>query len=187
MQVRAGIPTIELTTASAEKMEGVVETPVAAPPAPTRDNGMDDEIVAKDPAMATMLSFFLTGTGHMYSGERYKGAGLLALTAVGVGVAAKQLSCAAVSDCESTTGGRALGAAGMVAFFGSWLYGILDAGDAARRFNGAHGLRASRQSSRQPRTGGHAWVFRWRYATNAAAGPSRAVASLPNNCGKAAS
>jgi hypothetical protein len=32
-----------------------------------------------------------------------------------------------------------LGAAGMVAFFGSWLYGIMDAGDSARRFNTAHG------------------------------------------------
>jgi hypothetical protein len=45
-----------------------------------------------------------------------------------------------------TTGGMALGAVGMVAFFGSWLYGIMDAADAAdavdaaRRFNMVHGV-----------------------------------------------
>jgi hypothetical protein len=100
----------------------------------------DEEIVRKDPSKATMLAFFLTGAGQMYSGERFKGAGLLALTAVGIGVASKQLSCATASDCKSTTGGMALGAAGMVAFFGSWLYGIMDASDAARRFNSTHGL-----------------------------------------------
>ena len=93
--------------------------------------------------MATMLSFFLTGAGQMYSGERAKGSALLMLTAVGVGVAARQLSCATASDCESTTGGLALGAAGTVAFFGSWIYSIVDAGDAARRFNSSHGLIAT--------------------------------------------
>lgn len=36
----------------------------------------------------------------------------------------------------------ALGAAGMVAFFGSWLYSIMDSGDSARRFNSAHGFAA---------------------------------------------
>ena len=44
---------------------------------------------------------------------------------------------------ESTTDGMALGAAGMVAFFGSWVYGIMDAADSARRFNSVHGLAAS--------------------------------------------
>ncbi|HUQ79820.1 MAG TPA: hypothetical protein VM076_01715 [Gemmatimonadaceae bacterium] len=39
-----------------------------------------------------------------------------------------------------STGGTTLGAAGMVAFFGSWLYSVMDAGAAARRFNSALGL-----------------------------------------------
>ena len=143
VEVRAGLPTIELGLGSATRAAIEVDSSAVAarPPARSDDfDGADTEILKKDPAMATMLSFFLTGTGHMYSGERVKGGALLALTAVGVGVAAKQLSCAASSTCESTTGGMTLGAAGMVAFFGSWLYGIMDAGDAARRFNSGHGL-----------------------------------------------
>ena len=143
VQVRAGLPTIELTAASAERVAIVADaTAAAAAPraALSAADDVDGSLERKDPSMATMLSFFVTGTGQMYAGEPVKGASLLALTAIGVGVAAKQLSCSTDSDCESTTGRRALGAAGMVAFFGSWLYGIFDAGDAARRFNAAHGL-----------------------------------------------
>ena len=143
VQVRSGLPTIELTAASAERSAIAIDAQAAGSPA-TRaaepeldDNG---EVIRKDPSAATMYAFFLPGSGQMYSGERAKGAGLLALSVVGIGVAAKQLSCAAASDCNATSGGMALGAAGMVAFFGSWLYGIMDAGDAARRFNAAHGV-----------------------------------------------
>ena len=146
VQVRAGLPTIELTAGVAERAEVPAQAAVTvtgrgpvSPPAAD----VDASIVHKDPAMATMLSFFLTGAGQMYSGERAKGSALLMLTAVGVGVAARQLSCATASDCESTTGGLALGAAGTVAFFGSWIYSIVDAGDAARRFNSSHGLIAT--------------------------------------------
>ena len=149
VQVRAGLPTIDLTAATADRVPVVAESPapgaVDAPKASRKGSNDFDEsvIVKKDPSMATMLSFFVPGMGQMYSRERLKGAGLLAVSAIGVGVAVKQLSCANDSDCEATTGTRALGAAGMVAFFGSWLYGIFDAGDAARRFNSVHGLAAA--------------------------------------------
>jgi hypothetical protein len=146
VQVRAGLPTIELTAGLAERSAIVVDAPTVVTgrgPASADASDGDVVLVKKDPALATMLSFFLTGTGQMYSGEQAKGGVLLALTAAGVAMAAKQLSCATASDCEATTGGMALGAAGAVAFFGSWIYGIMDAGDAARRFNSVHGLVAA--------------------------------------------
>jgi len=144
VQVRSGLPTIELTAASAERTAVAADAQASGsqPTLPAAARALDEDgaVIVKDPAAATMYAFFLPGSGQMYSGERAKGAGLLALSVVGIGVAAKQLSCAAASDCNATTGGMALGAAGMVAFFGSWLYGIMDAGDAARRFNTAHGI-----------------------------------------------
>lgn len=143
VEVRAGLPTIELTTSTAARVEMQMDSTVAPVRPATRRSAFadeDEELVAKDPSKATMLSFFVTGVGQMYAGEPWKGGGLLALTAVGVGVAAKQLSCAGSSSCESTNAKRALGVAGAVAFFGSWIYSIMDAGDAARRFNTAHGL-----------------------------------------------
>jgi hypothetical protein len=138
--VHAGIPTIELTSASAERVAiNAAETPRAAavrgnPDAstPTADA---PALIAKDPSMATMLSFFLPGSGQMYAGERVKGGALLAIAATGGAIAVHSLSCAAASDCAMSTGGRVLGAAGMLAYFSSWIYGIVDAGDAARRFN----------------------------------------------------
>ena len=90
--------------------------------------------------MATMLAFFLPGSGQVYAGERAKGAGLFVLSATGFGLAINSLSCAASSDCDSTTGKMTLGAVGMVAFFGAWIYGVTDAADAARRFNYRNGL-----------------------------------------------
>ena len=145
VQVRAGLPTIELTAGIAERSTIVAVSAPGVEPAGRESavpdaSAADESVLRKDPAMATMLSFFLAGAGQMYAGERAKGGTLLAFAAVGAGVAAKQLSCATASDCDSSTGGLALGAAGMVAFFGSWIYGIIDAGDAARRFNSAHGL-----------------------------------------------
>jgi hypothetical protein len=150
VQVRAGLPTIELRASTAVR-EVVAADSVAAPsPAARRARDerdlLKDEkvIVQKDPSMATMYSFFAPGTGHMYADERGKGAGLLALSVTGVVLAARSLSCAADSQCESTTGGMTLGAAGMLAFFGSWIYGVMDSGAAARRYNNRYGLAASR-------------------------------------------
>ena len=147
VQVRAGLPTVELgaTTAEREVIVAVdsAARPSAAPrrPRDERDLLKDEQaIVRRDPAMATLYSFFLPGTGHMYAGERGKGAGLLALSVAGGVFAASGLSCAADSTCESTTSRMTLGAAGTLAFFGSWIYGIMDADDAARRYNSRNGL-----------------------------------------------
>jgi len=148
VQVRAGLPTIELTASSAERGATIAAVPPgASTSASSEDARTADDVgqstLRKDPSMATMLSFFAPGSGQIYAGERGKGGALLALSTVGVVVAARSLSCAAASDCESSTGGMTLGAAGMLAFFGSWLYGIVDAGDAARRFNLRNGIAAS--------------------------------------------
>jgi hypothetical protein len=144
VQVRAGLPTIELTAGLADRSAIPVAaaslTATDARTSGSKSVTADGLTMQKDPAMGTMLSFFIPGSGQIYAGERVKGGALLAVAAVGVGVATHQLSCATAADCESTTGGMALGAAGTVAFFGSWIYGILDAGDAARRFNSSHGL-----------------------------------------------
>lgn len=142
--VRAGMPTLELTAATAERVAVVASASVPGSMSPDTASGADGSVIRpKDAAMATMFSFFLPGSGQMYAGERVKGGALLALSAVGGAVAAHALSCASARDCEMSTGGRALGAAGMVAFFGSWIYGIMDAGDAARRFNDRIGIVAS--------------------------------------------
>ena len=138
--VRAGIPTIELTAAGAERVAIVATAAAPGSPIPVNPgvvaSNEDARVrVTKDPAMATMLSFFLPGSGQMYGGERVKGGALLALAVVGGAFAGHALSCASATDCEMSTGGRALGAAGMLGFFGSWIYGIVDAGDSARRFN----------------------------------------------------
>jgi hypothetical protein len=150
VQVKPGLPTVELKASTAEREVVVAADTMAAPSGPPRrarderDLLKDEKaIVKKDPSMATLYSFFVPGTGHMYAGERGKGAGLLALSVTGVVLAANSLSCAADSDCESTTGKMTLGAAGMLAFFGSWIYGIMDSSDAARRYNNRYGLAAA--------------------------------------------
>ena len=151
VQVKAGLPTVELKASTAER-EVIVAADSTSPalaPAPKRPRDerdlLKDEkaIVKKEPSMATMYSFFLPGTGHMYAGERGEGAALLALSVTGAVLAANSLSCAADSACESTTGKMTLGAGGMLAFFGSWIYGIMDSGDAARRYNSRFGLAAA--------------------------------------------
>ena len=147
--VQPGIPTIELTSASAERVAiNAAETPRTAalpgdPDAPTPTAGAR-ALMPKDPSMATMLSFFLPGSGQMYAGERAKCGALLAIAATGGAIAVHSLSCAAASDCTMSTGGRVLGAAGMLAYFSSWIYGIVDAGDAARRFNDRPAVMAAR-------------------------------------------
>jgi hypothetical protein len=142
--VREGIPTIELTSSTAVRDATVAVAPADSALVAGR-SGADGErvLIPKDPSMATMLSFFLPGSGQVYAGDRAKGAGLFVLAGTGFGLAVNSLSCAASAECESSTGKLTLGAAGMVAFFGSWIYGITDAGDAARRFNLRNRLAAS--------------------------------------------
>jgi hypothetical protein len=93
----------------------------------------------KDPGTATLFSVVLTGGGHFYSGESKKGAMLLGigLGSFVVGAAASTASCDGYS-CSTNTTPLVLGA---LAYMGTWVYGIMDAGDAARRHNASVGLR----------------------------------------------
>ncbi len=93
----------------------------------------------KDPGTATLFSVLLTGGGHFYAGDTKKGAVLLG---VGVGsliaaAAATGASCNGYS-CSSSTAPLLLGS---LAYLGTWVYGIADSGNAARRHNAAVGLR----------------------------------------------
>jgi hypothetical protein len=109
--VREGLPTVELTASTAVRDATVAAAP--ADSAPVRGvrarEDTDRRLLEKDPGMATMLSFFPPGSGQIYAGERVKGAGLFVLSATGFAMAVNALSCAASSDCESTTGKRTLG------------------------------------------------------------------------------
>jgi hypothetical protein len=141
VQVRPGLSTIELGAGAAERSEVVQESPLG----PT-DPGAQAQAAAaaaalrKDPGMATLYSFFAPGAGHLYAQERATGGVLLGLSFVGLAVTGNALSCATANDCESTTGRMTLGAAGALAFLGSWAYGMFDADDAVRRFNASHGV-----------------------------------------------
>jgi hypothetical protein len=140
IQVKPGLAAIELGANSAERSEVVDAAAMATvdgPPRPAADEGT---VVRKDPGMATLYSFFAPGAGHLYARERATGGVLLGLSIAGLVVSVDALSCATDSSCESTTGRMTLGAAGMLALFGSWAYGMFDADDAVRRFNLNHGF-----------------------------------------------
>ncbi len=92
----------------------------------------------KDPGTATLFSVILTGGGQMYAGETNKGVKLLAI-GLGSFVAGEVItigSCSSGSSCS-----YAPMAAGSLIYLGTWIYGMMDAGDAARRHNAAVGLK----------------------------------------------
>jgi hypothetical protein len=93
----------------------------------------------KDPGTSTLIGVLVTGGGQFYSGETTKGAALLGigLGSLVVGVAASGVSCSGYS-CSSNTAPLVLGT---LAYFGTWIYGIMDAGNAARRHNTSLGLK----------------------------------------------
>ena len=102
----------------------------------------------KDPGTSTLLSVLVPGGGQLYSGETGRG-----LTILGVGLGGLVLGVAATSssvgvscdddfDCEDDTNYLPM-AAGYVAYFGSWIYGIIDADDSANRMNTKRGLARS--------------------------------------------
>jgi hypothetical protein len=103
----------------------------------------------KDPGTATLFSVLLTGGGHFYSGDSKKGAVLLGigLGSLIAGAAATSASCDAYS-CSTSTAPIVVGS---LVYLGTWIYGIADAGSAARRHNAAVGLRTvgSRLTLRQ--------------------------------------
>ena len=117
----------------------------------------------KDPATAFLWSFFIPGTGQMYAGETAKGLGLFVASEAGfvvaiVGLAQKsvQTQCTQIvkqtdpfwnpytftqtTNCESGSSGKSLVIGGVAASLGAWLYSMIDAGPAVRRYNARHGL-----------------------------------------------
>lgn len=91
----------------------------------------------KEPGTATLFGVLITGGGHFYSGETGKG---LALLGIGTG-AYLAGALVTVSSCENDNNcdnvGPLLAGAGIA--LGTWIYGIVDADDAARRTNERNG------------------------------------------------
>ena len=111
----------------------------------------------KDPTLATILSVLITGGGHMYAGEALKGFGLLfgGAAAVGTGYALRNhTDCSTESTydpfgnpytqtiCRNKSSDLPL-KVGLATAAACWLYGVFDAGDAARRTNRKNGYAAS--------------------------------------------
>jgi hypothetical protein len=115
----------------------------------------------KDPTTATVVSLLVTGGGHIYAGET--GKGLLLLTgSIGSVIAGMALSDPVGSvdcydfDCTISEPNNTPLYVGVAASLGLWLYGLVDAGPAARRTNMsmAQGSRVSISPTVAPSTRG---------------------------------
>ena len=100
----------------------------------------------KDPGTSVLLSVIVPGGGQIYAGESTRGLTLLGVGLGGlvVGTAATFSSVGASCDadsfsCSDDTNYLPM-ALGYVAYLGSWIYGIVDAGDSAHRMNAKRGL-----------------------------------------------
>jgi hypothetical protein len=100
----------------------------------------------KDPGTATLLSVVVPGGGQLYSGETNKGLMLLGggMGGLILGTAMTTNSISASCDydeltCSDDTNYVPM-AVGYLAFFGTWIYGIIDADDSAQRMNAKRGL-----------------------------------------------
>ena len=100
----------------------------------------------KDPGTATLLSVVVPGGGQLYSGETNKGLMLLGggLGGLILGTAMTTNSISASCDydeftCSDDTNYLPM-AVGYLAFFGTWVYGIIDADDSAQRMNAKRGM-----------------------------------------------
>lgn len=111
-----------------------------------------------DPGTSTLIGVLVVGGGHFYSGETGKG---LALLGVGVGapfvataISPPTTECDLGSgDCETTGAGAFY--LGLAVSVGTWIYGIVDADDAARRANRRNGLAARSSVGVAPRVAVH--------------------------------
>lgn len=103
----------------------------------------DAKFVSKDPSRATLYGMLAPGAGQMYAGERAKGIMLLLLSVGGFGVMYDAVSSMGEScglkECDSSSSAGAVAGVGAVLWAGGWIYGIIDAGDAARRHNARGG------------------------------------------------
>ena len=102
----------------------------------TKSSGNAAALGWKDPGTATLISVLVAGGGQFYSGETNRG-----LMIMGVGLGALVIGAAATScdlySCSSTP--LVLGS---LVYLGSWVYGIMDADESARRMNAKRGLGA---------------------------------------------
>jgi hypothetical protein len=89
-----------------------------------------DSTELKNGTTATVLSAFIPGLGHLYSEDRRTGAVLLTLFAGAIALHA-------VGENASSSPIAALISSG------PWLYGVIDAHNAAARYNRAHAPKAA--------------------------------------------
>lgn len=123
--------------------------PYARPNGSPRYALRSDAMIAKDPNIATSLSFFFPGAGQYYAGMPGKG---LVITAFAIGAPIVGYSDVnrQPDDCASNQFGAQFcrghrdytpAAVGLGVGITAWLYGIVTAGTDAQRWNRAHGIR----------------------------------------------
>lgn len=97
--------------------------------APTLGYDLPAELRAsrKSPEIATLIGILIPGGGQIYAGEINRG---LTILAVGYGSLLG----------GSLSGNSTLALVGLGVYIGATVYGVLDADDAAERYNRAHGL-----------------------------------------------
>jgi hypothetical protein len=118
----------------------------------------------KSGTAATVLSVLVPGAGHIYTGETGKGLALLGIGVGGFTFGAYMWQRNVVDDMDdcddigcaltSSTKHSAWAYAGMLAFVGSWVYGVADAGSSANRMN-ERGPQVTRRTA-VSRRGAHA-------------------------------
>lgn len=91
----------------------------------------------KDPGVATLISVLITGGGQMYAGETGRGAAMLGigLGSLVLGASLSSPSCSTAefgTDCSINTTPLTIG---ILAYVGTWIYGIADASQSVHRQN----------------------------------------------------
>lgn len=98
----------------------------------------------KDPGTATMIAIFVTGGGHIWSGETKKGVTYLA-AGTGAVLGGVILSSALAGGCDSYSCSNPFWPylLGLGVYTTSWVLSLMDAGNSAERMNAARGYRTS--------------------------------------------
>ena len=129
--------------------QAATAAPYARPNGPPR-YALRSAVIAKDPNVATSLSFFFPGAGQYYAGVPGKG---LVITAFAIGapiIGYSDVNRQAGYNCATNQFGAQFcrgsrdytpAAVGLGVGITAWLYGIATAGTDAQRWNRAHGIR----------------------------------------------